>query len=941
MYRIMMQKLRHKKWMNLCLLLGCILLIATVVSFPLYQTAAYDRMLQDEFRNYVAAEGKWPAMNSFSIVSRKERNGGAISRMEELMGKVFGNLGVTGKETVYYYTLAGMNIHSALNRKDAENVSLKLGSLSDLGEHVKMLSGEMYSGTGLTEDGCIEVVMTQAAMVNMKLLVGETLVFDDLKDAEGKEIRLYVKGVFDAASEKDDYWQVKPETLGSSVLMDRELFRSMFTGANAGKYTVSCSYYALFCYDDIRADQVVQLIEATDELTERGPYSNTADKPAYRSILEKYVRKQERIRVTLLILQVPVLIMLGAFLFMISGQMYEMEKNEISVIKSRGSSGGQIFRLYLYQCMVLTLAGGALGIPLGTVFSRILASARSFLEFDSSGSLTLTFTREVWLYAAAAMLTTLFIMALPAIRHSRVTIVKLKQQKALKKRSWWEKIFLDVILLGISLYGYYSFHKNASGLGESVLQGESLDPLLYISSSLFIVGMGLLFLRLQPLLLQLVYLAGKRFWRPASYASFMENAKNGRKQQFIMLFLIITISLGMYHATVARTILYNAYNNAEYMNGADITAQEVWLAVADRNGAYTGEYAEPDYAKYGSMEFAEKYAKVQIETTAYIQTGENVRQDVTVMGIHTKDFGNVTWVDYDLNGRHYYEYLNDLAMNAEGILVSDNFRTKLGYQVGDKLTYTVEDVNSTGKGTARSTEGKIVGFFSYWPGYAPTVTEVNPDGTVSTRENMLVVAHYNKMKQVFGVRPYQVWIRLREGCSSADAYAWFQDNGIRLTKYVDKAAELKRTLEDPLLQGTNGVLTMGFLVTILLCAVGYLIYWIMSIRSREMIFGVLRACGMHKGELIHMLLNEQIFSGVLSVAAGIGIGRLASVMFVPILQQAYAATNQVLPMRLVVEAADMERLYGVIAGVMLLCLAVLILLIFKLNVTKALKLGEE
>ena len=204
-----------------------------------------------------------------------------------------------------------------------------------------------------------------------------------------------------------------------------------------------------------------------------------------------------------------------------------------------------------------------------------------------------------------------------------------------------------------------------------------------------------------------------------------------------------------------------------------------------------------------------------------------------------------------------------------------------------------------------------------------------------------MVAHYNKLKQAFGVRPYQVWIELKDGCDSTDAYQWFQDNGIRLTKYVDKATELKNTVEEPLLQGTNGVLTMGFLVTILLCAVGYMIYWIMSIRSREMIFGVLRACGMHKGELIQMLLNEQIFCGVFSVLAGVGIGKLASNMFVPILQQAYAAANQVLPMRLVVESSDMFRLYGVIVGVMFLCLLVLILLIFKMNVTKALKLGEE
>ena len=54
MFRITLQKMWHKKWMNLSLLVGCILLVATVVSFPLYEKAAYNRMLQDEFVNVIA-----------------------------------------------------------------------------------------------------------------------------------------------------------------------------------------------------------------------------------------------------------------------------------------------------------------------------------------------------------------------------------------------------------------------------------------------------------------------------------------------------------------------------------------------------------------------------------------------------------------------------------------------------------------------------------------------------------------------------------------------------------------------------------------------------------------------------------------------------------------------------------------------------------------------
>lgn len=147
--------------------------------------------------------------------------------------------------------------------------------------------------------------------------------------------------------------------------------------------------------------------------------------------------------------------------------------------------------------------------------------------------------------------------------------------------------------------------------------------------------------------------------------------------------------------------------------------------------------------------------------------------------------------------------------------------------------------------------------------------------------------------------------------------------------------------KDPLLQGTNGVLTMSFIVMLVLCTAGYLIYWIMSIRAREMVFGVLRACGMHKGEIFKMLFMEQFFSGVCAVFAGIGIGKMTSAMFVPMLQRTYAAANQILPMRIISDAGDQMRLYGGILSAMLICLVVLTVLVFRLNITKALKLGEE
>ena len=916
--------------MNLCLLLGSILLIATVVSFPLYQSAAYDRMVQDEFRSYYSSEGQWPGLNSMIFVSQKDNGGVAITRMENFNDTIFDDLGVTKKDTICSYQLSQFEAVSTMQREDMSAKAVNLATISDLENHVKLLAGEMYSEKGVDDDGALQVVISQSAMIKLQVLVGETIKLKGSKGIDGKEIRLRITGIVAEEDPADFYWQEGLDAKNNVCLMNFDTFKEHFTGENARRYTITCKYFSLFEYDDILADQVDHLAEATRYMANEGSFKATMKEPAYLDILDSFLTKRGRIEATLQILQIPVLIMLGAFLFMISGQMYDMERNEISVIKSRGSSGGQIFRLYLYQMIFISLLGGALGIPLGAVFSRILGSARNFLEFDAAKSLPVKFNTQTAEYALVAILVVLAIMTLPAIKHSRVTIVNLKQQKALKKKSLWEKLFLDVILLAVSLYGYYTFSKSGDELGKSVMMGKSLDPLLYISSSLFIVGMGLLFLRLQPLIIQFIYFIGKRFWRPASYASFMENLKNGRKQQFIMLFLIMTISLGMYHATVARTILRNAQDNTEYVNGADIVMKEVWIEIKDLNGKPTGQYVEPEYDKYITADFADSYARVFLEDGVKC---ENI--SATVMGIHTKEFGRTATIDRSLTEKHFFEYLNELAVVPDGVIVSRNFETKLGKKVGDTIAYTSK---YSAAGTAT---GKIVDFVDYWPGYAPSETVLDPDGSAATYENYMIVTHYDALRNDWGVLPYEVWLKLKEGHTSQEVYNWIEANDVHVAKYVDRAKEIRMTSEDPLLQGTNGVLTMGFIVTMILCGVGYLIYWIMSIRSREMIFGVLRACGMHKMEMLQMLMNEQIFCGVFSVAAGIGIGQLTSRMFVPILQQAYAASKQVLPMKLIINASDMMRLYVVIAGSMILCLAILILLIFKLNVTKALKLGEE
>jgi putative ABC transport system permease protein len=99
--------------------------------------------------------------------------------------------------------------------------------------------------------------------------------------------------------------------------------------------------------------------------------------------------------------------------------------------------------------------------------------------------------------------------------------------------------------------------------------------------------------------------------------------------------------------------------------------------------------------------------------------------------------------------------------------------------------------------------------------------------------------------------------------------------------------------------------------------------------------------GMSRNGIIRMLFLEQLFSSVICIGVGAGVGVLASKLFVPLIQIAYASENQALPLKLVTQSSDMARLFVVIALMFVVCMAVLIRIIFHMKITNALKLGED
>jgi putative ABC transport system permease protein len=91
---------------------------------------------------------------------------------------------------------------------------------------------------------------------------------------------------------------------------------------------------------------------------------------------------------------------------------------------------------------------------------------------------------------------------------------------------FWQRIFLDFILAGISLYALSQLRNQLEIQQRTGVAGTDsiLTSCCFLASTLFILGFGLFFLRLYPYLLRLVYWLGRRFWNPVLYASFTRSA---------------------------------------------------------------------------------------------------------------------------------------------------------------------------------------------------------------------------------------------------------------------------------------------------------------------------------------------------------------------------------------------------------------------------------
>ncbi|MFC5406969.1 ABC transporter permease [Cohnella soli] len=953
LFVMIIRKMVQNKWLVSSMFFGILMTVALVGTMPIYSEAILSRMLVKDLETYQTDSQTYPGTHwtlmGFYNEAPDKRNR-AIDEMDAYMERVAKpGFGIPTLELVKERRTKSVKLVATGRQTIKKNSTATIRSYSDLDNHIKIEDGRLPAKKAV--NGVYEVLLTSQALSSFRIVLDQELTLQD--DKIKGTVTIKPVGIFSKKNDDDPYFRsTNLSDLNSSFVIDSELFDSAFIRGNEVPVTGSGWFFVLD-YTKLNIGNVENFMNTDKAIREKvktrvAAFQSDFSVPALGTI-NKYFERSKQLNKLMWSLNVPVLIMLGFYMFMVSNLIVDRQKNEIAILRSRGASRLQIVLSFAAEGIVLCGIAWILGPFIGLGLTKVLGASNGFLEFVQRANMTVRLNKDAFVFGGIAALTAFVMTLVPVLLATRVSIVDHKRQLARSQRMpFWHKAFLDVICLAVSIYGLYTFDKRLKDLKALGLKSDDLtiDPLQFVMPALFVVGGGLLLLRLYPYALKLVYWAGRKWWPPSLYATLIQVGRSSGQYQFLMIFLIMTIAVGVFSAGAARTLNNNTEERIRYSHGADFVLQSRWMNDAPPPPAPGApqpatpapkviHYLEPSFDPFTKLDGVEHAAKVFIKERASFGTGQQTGM-ATLIGIDSDEFGLTAWLPNHLLDYPYYEYLNLMAADSRAVLISKSLADQRNVKVGDTINVGWDGVDSQ--------PFVVYGIIKYFPTFNPNP----PVGSVDASDDaskanapMLIVGNLSRIQFQLALEPYQVWLKMKPEASTAAFYESIKKKELPLTSFVNTKEDLIKAKNDPFLLALNGVLTLGFIISILISFVGFLLYWILSLKGRTLQNGIMRAIGLSLRQLIGMLALEQLLTSGVAIVIGVLIGNFASELFVPNFQIAFNPSSLVPPFKVVFAAIDFVRLYAVVFIMIALGLGILSFMLSRIRVHQALKLGED
>ena len=949
-----MKRLWSSRALTAAIMLGLIMAVALVTSVPLYSDAVNYQLMREELSR-IQTEGR--PRPPFAFMYRYVGAWHGAIEWEDyapldsyFAGQGPATIGLPLELQVRHIKTDNFRLFPASEaeyadiRKPLEWVNI--GFMSNLHDHIQILEGHLPQANP-TPEGAIEVLISQRLVEKLGLQPGEDYVlFTESKQTEeGRRKRVQVPvrivGVWESTDNKDPYWFYDPGAFEKVLFISEESFVQNLVPKMEGEVYLGVWYF-IFNGDEVHTQQAPGLLGriVTTEVQVASLLPNTALDVSPKDALLKYRQQAQVLTILLYVFSIPIVGLVLYFITLISSMVVQRQRNEISVLKSRGTSNLQILGIYLLEGVLIGIVTLAMGPFVGRLIAQIMGNIKSFMSIVQRPPLPVVISIYSLRLGAAAIVIAILTSLIPALGAARFTIVTYKQELARSlQRAFWQRYFLDIIILAAPLYGYYLLRQQGtiSLGGESGATGNPFqNPLLFLVPTLFIFAVALVFMRFFPLLMRFLAWLGQFIGGVSSLLALRHLARSAQYYTGPLLLLILTLSLAAFSSSMAKTLDTSLYDQTYYRTGGHVLLIETgWDTSGDSGSTDTGGFSEAeeeeeegprwyflpvaDHLKVPEVEGATRIG--QYTAVARLQKREQKGQFV---GIDRLDFPQVAVWRRDYAYRTLGALMNELALDRTALLASPSFLGANSLYMDDKVHLRI----GMTFGQSQEIEFTIRGTVDYFP-------------TLYPEDGPIFVGNLDYLfEQMGGEFPYDVWIRLAPWANTEQVVEQLGGLQFRVLDHYDARIRVAEEQAKPERRGIFGLLSVGFVAAALLTVMGFLLYSFISFRRRFVELGVLRAIGLSVSQMGVFLAFEQFFLVAIGIVVGMALGTWSSSLFIPFLQVGAGEHAQTPPFVVLIAWNNVLIIVAVFAAMFVVAIIGMIWLLSHMRVFQAIKLGE-
>lgn len=467
------------------------------------------------------------------------------------------------------------------NGEDIPDTRFRLAYYDFLSEYIEIIDGELPQ-TSLDNTIQAEVLMNAEAAVLSGIEIGDIIELDQRGWDSSQIFTVRVSGLIRPLDNTSAYWfdpsPLRFATAGrqieTNLLTTREALETIpvnyipETSIQIGWRIAPDHTQLPFTQVDTAAAQIEAFSIGLNDLFLSGEESSNS----YfftTNLVELFDSYDEQIvflniPFALILLQLSALILF--FLMLIAALVRRGERREIAMFQSRGATDAQIIAARSIEsfliCLFATLIAPFLAqiilqwfIPLLTGIQRV----------------PLELNLQVFLFAGLASLVAFIALTLtlfPVMRQPLVSAGGVGSRSG--TQTWWQRYYLDVILLIIGVVALYQLTQSQSLLADTVTESVEVDPLLLIAPTLLFVAFSSVLLRFFPITMSMIarFFSNQRGLEGAlaSWQVSREPLHYGR----IAFLLALAIGIGWFAVSYQATLVGNQIDQAAYLVGGDI-----------------------------------------------------------------------------------------------------------------------------------------------------------------------------------------------------------------------------------------------------------------------------------------------------------------------------------------------------------------------------------